>query len=40
MNGSDVLKIEDLQWMTMSSLLELQLQDRVADCPGEKHYLW
>jgi uncharacterized protein YjaG (DUF416 family) len=26
-NGSNVLKIEELQWMMMSNLAELQLQD-------------
>jgi hypothetical protein len=28
MNGSDILKMEELQWMTVSSVAELQLQDQ------------
>jgi hypothetical protein len=27
MNGTDILKMEELQWMTVSGLAELQLQD-------------
>jgi hypothetical protein len=39
-NGSNVLKIKELQRMTMSSLANLNFTIQTSECPGEKHYPW
>jgi hypothetical protein len=39
-DGSNVLKIQELQRMTMSGLASLNFKVQTSDCTGEKRYMW